>query len=148
MCSYFLISYLVYSPAKKWITDLRSALSMACVSTALIYCVVPLLITGSIARSACRRYCSLLRGRFWGFPPAWATCCADGVTFGQEEGTDGPLLHAKRHPHRYNDKGVGLQKLTFLLRFHKNVEYKRPAGAYPLCDFHKICRVSTAFQDT
>ena len=27
------------------------------------------------------------------------------------------------------------------------MEYKRPAGAYPLHDFHKICRVSTAFQD-
>jgi len=27
------------------------------------------------------------------------------------------------------------------------VEYKCPAGAYPLRDFHKICRVCTAFQD-
>jgi len=27
------------------------------------------------------------------------------------------------------------------------VEYKRPAGAYPLRDFHKICRVHTPFQD-
>jgi len=27
------------------------------------------------------------------------------------------------------------------------VEYKRPAGPYPLRDFHKICRVSTPFQD-
>jgi len=26
---------------------------------------------------------------------------------------------------------------TFLLRFDQNVEYKRPAGAYPLRDFHK-----------
>ena len=37
--------------------------------------------------------------------------------------------------------------VKFLLRFDQNVEYKRPAGAYPLRDFHKICRVSTAFQD-
>jgi len=66
-----------------------------------------------------------------------------GVKFGMEEGP----LHAKFLPHRCNDKGVGPQKLKFLLRFHQNVEYKRPAGAYPLRDFHKICRVSTSFQD-
>jgi len=66
-----------------------------------------------------------------------------GVKFGTEEGT----LHAKFHPHRCNDKGVGPQKLEFLLRFDQNVEYKRPAGAYPLRDFHKLCRVCTSFQD-
>jgi len=27
------------------------------------------------------------------------------------------------------------------------VEYKRPASAYPLRDFHRICRVCTPFQD-
>ena len=27
-----------------------------------------------------------------------------------------------------------------------NVEYKRPAGAYPLRDFHQICRVCASFQ--
>ena len=27
------------------------------------------------------------------------------------------------------------------------MEYKHPAGAYPLCDFHKICKVCTPFQD-
>ena len=48
---------------------------------------------------------------------------------------------AKFHPHRCNDKGVGPPKLKFLLRFDRNVEYKRPAGAYPLRDFHKICSV-------
>jgi len=30
-----------------------------------------------------------------------------GVKVGMEEGTKGPLLHAKFHPHRCNDKGVG-----------------------------------------
>jgi len=44
-------------------------------------------------------------------------------------------------------KGVGPQKLKFLLRFHRNVEYKRAAGAYPWSDFHNICRVCTTFQD-
>jgi len=34
-------------------------------------------------------------------------------------------------------KGVGPQKLKFLLRLDQNVEYKRPTGAYPLRDFQK-----------
>jgi len=38
-------------------------------------------------------------------------------------------------------------KLKFLLRFDQNVEYKCPAWAYPLHDFHEICRVCTPFQD-
>jgi len=58
-----------------------------------------------------------------------------------------PLLRAKFHPHRCNDKGVGPQKLKFLLRFDQYVEYKRPAVAYPSRDFHKTCRVCTSFQD-
>jgi len=90
---------------------------------------------------------SLLRGRFWGFSPhrgdtlhrwGWNLACRRGP---------GPLLHAKFHPHRCNDKGIGPQKLKFLLRFDQNVEYKRPAGSYPLRDFHKICRVCSPFQD-
>ena len=67
------------------------------------------------------------------------------MKFGTEDGTKGPLLRAKFHPNRCNDKGVGPQKLKFLLRFDQNVEYKRPAGAYPLRDFHKICRICTSF---
>jgi len=45
-----------------------------------------------------------------------------------------------------NDKGTGPPKLKFLLRFDQNVVYKRPAGAYPLRDFHKLCRVCIPFQ--
>ena len=41
---------------------------------------------------------------------------------------------------------IGASKLKFLLRFDQNVEYKRPAGAYPLRDCHKICRLCTPFQ--
>jgi len=29
------------------------------------------------------------------------------------------------------DKGIGPPKLKFLLRINQNLEYKRPAGAYP-----------------
>jgi len=70
-----------------------------------------------------------------------------GVKFGMEEGIEVPLLRAKFHPHRCNGKGIRPPKLKFLLRFDQNVEYKFPAGSYPLCDFHKICRVCTPFQD-
>jgi len=50
-------------------------------------------------------------------------------------------------PHPCNDKDIGPPKLTFLLRFDQNVEYKRPTGVYPLRDFHKICTVCTSFQE-
>jgi len=92
------------------------------------------IITGSIARSATRRYLNYSEADFEVFRPAGATSCI------------GPLLHAKFHPHRCNDKGIGPPKLKFLLRFDQNVEYKRSTGAYPLRDFHKICRVCTPFQ--
>jgi len=69
------------------------------------------------------------------------------VKFGTEETTEGPLHRAKLHPNRCNDKGRGPLKLKFLLIFGQNLKYKRPVGAYPLCDFHEICRICTAFQD-
>ena len=81
------------------------------------------------------------------FAPQGRHVAPMGVKFDTAKGTEGPLLRAKFHPNWCNDKGVGPQKLKFLLRFDRNLEYKRPAGAYPLCDFHKICRVCTPFQD-
>ena len=52
-------------------------------------------------------------------------------------GTKGPLLRAKFHPHRCNAKGVGPQKLKFLLRFDQNVEYKRLVGGVSLARFSR-----------
>ena len=75
------------------------------------------------------------------FAPQGRHVAPMGVKFGTEEGPKVPLLHAKFHPHRCNDKGVGPPKLKCLLRFDRNMEYKRPAGAYPLRDFHKIRKV-------
>ena len=100
------------------------------------------IITGSIAHSASRRYLVYSEADLEVFRPARATRCTDGG-----EIWHGPLLHAKFHLQRCKDRGVGPQKLKFLLRFDQNVEYKCLAGAYPLCDFHKICRVCTTFQD-
>ena len=89
---------------------------------------------GSIASSATRRYLIYLEAEFEVFRPAGASgrhIAPMGVKFGTEEGikVEGPLLRAKFHPHRCNDKGTGPPKLNFLLRFDQNVEYKRPTGA-------------------
>ena len=88
-------------------------------------CTVPvLLVTGSIARSARRRYLIYSEADFEVFRPAGATRCTDGDEIWHG---GGDLLRAKFHPHRCKVKGIGPPKLKFLLRFDKNVEYKRPA---------------------
>ena len=68
-----------------------------------------------------------------------------GVKFGIE-GTKGPTVHAKFHPHRYNDKGIEPPKLIFLLRFDKNVEYKRPTGGVSLARFTKFAEFVPHFR--
>ena len=75
------------------------------------------------------------------FRPAGVTRCIDG----------GEILHGgpppcQISPHRYNNKGVGPQKLKFLLRFDRNVGYKRPAGAYHLRDFTKFAEFVAHFR--
>jgi len=92
---------------------------------------------------ATRRYLNYSEADFEVFRPVEATRCTDWG----EIWHGGALLHVKFHPNRCNDKGIGPPKLKFLLRFDQNVEYKCPAGAYPLRDFYKICRVCTSFQD-
>ena len=72
-----------------------------------------------------------------------------GVKFGKEEGTERRTSPppCQISPPSVQRLGYRTPKLKFLLRFDQNVEYKRPAGAYPLRDFHIICRVCTPFQD-
>ena len=82
------------------------------------------------------------------FRPAGATRCTDGAGT-EEAGRRGPkvpssVLNFTPNVQRY---WYRTPKLKILLIFDQNVEYKRPAGAYPLRDFHKICRISTSFQD-
>ena len=105
-----------------------------------------LLLPAALRAAQTCRYLVYSEADFEVFRPAGATRCTDGGEIWHGGGDLG-LLHAKFHPHRCNDKGVGPPKLKFLLRFDRNVEYKRPAGAYPLRDFHKICRICTKFQD-
>jgi len=103
-----------------------------------------LIFTVSIARSATRRYLSYSEADFEFFfaPQRRHVRCTDGGEIWHGGGE-----RAKFHPHRCNDRGIGPPKLKFLLRFDRNVEYKCPAGAYPLRDFHQICRICTPFQD-
>ena len=49
------------------------------------------------AAQACR-YLIYTEADFEVFRPAGATRCDDGVKFGKEDGTQGPLLRAKFHP--------------------------------------------------
>jgi len=74
--------------------------------------------TGSIARSATRRYLIYSEADFEVFRSAGATRCTDGGEIWHGGGD----RSAKFHPHRCNDKGVGPQKLKFLLRFDQNME--------------------------
>ena len=96
-----------------------------------------------VQERATRWYLIYSEADFEVFRPAGATRCTDGIEIWHGGGD----RSAKFQPNRCNDKGVGLQKLTFLLRFDQYVEYKRPVEAYPLRDIHKICRVCTPFED-
>ena len=108
--------------------------------------------TGSIARSASRPYLIYSEADFKVFRPAGATRCTDGGEIWHGGGdlrspsSFGPLLHAKYHPHRCNDKGVGPQKLNFLLIFDQNVEYKRPQGRIPCAIFTKLAEFVPHFR--
>jgi len=67
------------------------------------------------------------------FRPAGATRCSDG----------GEIWHGalcQISPHRCNDKAIAPPKLTVVLGFEQNVEYKRPAEAYP-------CAICTKFAE-
>jgi len=78
------------------------------------------------------------------FAPQGRHVAPMGVKFGMEEGTFGEIwhgggdLHAKFHPHRCNDRGVGPQKLKFLHRFNKNVNINAPQGRIPCAIFTKF----------
>ena len=82
-----------------------------------------LLFTGSIASSAKRRYklISYSKADLEAFRPAGATRCTDGGEIWHEVGKEGgPKVHppCQISFHRCNDKGIGPQKLKFLLRFY------------------------------
>ena len=78
---------------------------------------------------------------FEDFRPTGATRCTDG---GEIWHGGGPLLRAKFHPHRCNDKGIGPLKLKILLIFGQNVEYKQ--GRIPCAIFTKFAEFVPRFR--
>jgi len=105
------------------------------------------LLPAALHEAQACRYLIYSEADFEVFRPAGATHCTDGGEIWHGGGDLWSLSPCRISPHRWNDKGVGPPKLKFVLKFDQNVEYKRSAGAYPLRDFHKICRVCTPFQD-
>jgi len=75
------------------------------------------MLSGSMARSAKRRYINYSEANFKVFRPAGATRCTDGGEIWRE-GVDLKSIPARQiSPYRCNDKGIGASKLKFLLRF-------------------------------
>jgi len=103
------------------------------------------LIFGYYRQHCACRYLIYSETDFEVFRPTGATRCTDGGEIWHRGGAFGPLLHAKFHPHRCNDKGVGPPKLKFLLRFDRNVEYKRPQGRIPCAIFTKFAEFVPRF---
>ena len=89
------------------------------------------------------RYLIYSEAEFEVFRPAGGGArCTDGGEIWHGGG-----LPCQISPPSVQRQGCRTPKLKFLLRFDQNVEYKRPAGVYPLRNFHKICRVCTPFPD-
>jgi len=105
-------------------------------------------ITGSIARSAARRYLIYSWADFEVFRPAGATRWTDEDAIWHGGGDQGGplLLHAKFHPHWCNDKGVGPKNWNCYSYLTNMWNINAPRG-YPLCDFQNVCRICTPFQD-
>ena len=106
-------------------------------------CILCFLLPATLRAAQICRYLVYSEADFEVFRPAGATRCTDA----------GEIWHAWRSPPpcrisppSVQRQGCRTPKLKFLLRFDRNLEYKRPAGAYTLRDFHKICRACTSFQ--
>ena len=99
--------------------------TMPIVSKWLIFCN---LVTGSIARSAKRRYISYSEADFEVFRPAGATLCTDGgeIWHGGVDQRSTPRCQIS--PHRCNDKGIGPQHWNFYWNVTKIRNINAPRG--------------------
>jgi len=95
-----------------------------------------------------RRYLIYSEADFEVFRPAGATCCTDWGEIWRGGGDLRSPPPRQISPESVQWLWYRIPELKFfLLGFDQNVEYKHPAGAYRLRDFHKICRLCTPFQD-
>ena len=78
------------------------------------------------------------------FAPKGRHVAPMGVRFGTAPPKSPPSCQIS--PPSVQSQGYRTPKLKFLPRFDQNVEYKRPARAHPLSDFHKICKIYSPFQ--
>ena len=69
-----------------------------------------------------------------------------GAKFGMEKGTEVPLLHAKFHPHRCNDKGVGPQNLNFYSDLTEMWNINAPHWRIPCAIFTKFAEFVPHFR--
>ena len=88
------------------------------------------------------RYFVYSEADFEVFRPAGATRCTDGG----EIWHGGPLLHAKFHPHRCNDKGVGTQNLNFYSDLTEMWNINAPQGRIPCAIFTKVAQFVPHFR--
>ena len=116
--SYYGISQLFHTMLPKHI----HVAVKACTFTVFLNTVGQLcFITGSMRAAQACRYLIYSEADFEVSRPEGASRCTDGGEIWLGGGDRSSLLCAKFHPHRCNDKGVGPQKLKFLLRFDRNV---------------------------
>ena len=91
------------------------------------------IFNASQCKALAQRYLNHSGGNFEFFCPTEATRCTDGAEIWR--GGFGRLLHAKFHPHRCKEGGMGPKKLKICPDFFKILEYKRPAETHPSHDF-------------
>ena len=92
------------------------------------------------------RYLVYSEADFEVFAPQGRHVAPMGVKFGMEEGTFGPLLLAKFHPHRCNDKGVGPQNWNFYSDLTEIWNINAPQGRIPCAIFIKFAEFLPHFR--
>jgi len=115
-------------------TKLTLNLTLTCMFLVFLWQFGKHVFTGSIARSATRRYLSYSEADFEVFRPAVATRCTD----------KGEIWHgwgdrsATFHPHRYNNEGIGPQNWNFYRNLIKMWNINAPQGHIPCAIFAKF----------
>ena len=137
-------NYLQFVVLGKNISSLFIVILLSKMSVLLVNSTCAVFWSGANYRQHCAKckapVFNLLRGQFWGFSP---TRCSDGGEIWHGVLWSPPPCQIS--PPSVQRLGYRTPKLKFLLRFHQNVEYKCPAGAYSLRDFIKLAEFVPRF---